>query len=141
MERGVRRKSHAPCEAGEKVAITSKSYLSLSERMEANGNTVIPLRSTLPETMYIYVESEDVIAIVNKGETGYSPTIMGEGLSPDEKTALTEKLNGKLGITQPQGHAMKAGSMFGFDKPAADPKNYTEDGKLIKTHKDRGDAR
>ena len=112
-----------------------------AERMEANGNTVIPLRSTLPETMYIYVESEDVIAIVNKGETGYSPTDMGESLSPDEKTALTEKLNGKLGITQPQGHAMKAGSMFGFDKSAADPKNYTEDGKLIKTHKDRGDAR
>lgn len=42
MERGVRRKSHAPCEAGEKVAITSKSYLSLSELCERNGHTVEP---------------------------------------------------------------------------------------------------
>lgn len=112
-----------------------------AERMEANGNTVIPLRSSLPEMMYIYVESEDVIAIVNKGETGYSPTDIGEGLSSDEKTALTEKLNGKLGISQSQGFAMKAGSMFGFDKPVANPKNYTDNGNLIKNHKDRGDAR
>lgn len=112
-----------------------------AERMEANGNTVIPLRSTLPEMMYIYAESEDVIAIVNKGETGYSPTDIGEGLSPDEKTALTEKLNGKLDITQMQRYAMKAGSMFGFDKPVADPKNYTDTGNLIKNHKDKGEAR
>ena len=48
MERGVRRKSHAPCEAGEKVAITSKSYLSLSERMEKNNAKVEPI-DTMPE--------------------------------------------------------------------------------------------
>lgn len=37
---------------------------------------------------------------------------------------------------------MKGGSMFGFDKPIADPANYDAQGQPLKRReKDRGDAR
>ena len=48
--------------------------------------------------------------------------------------------NAKLGVSRAQEEAMKAGSMFGFQVPAADPRNYDADGKPVMP-KDRGDAR
>lgn len=63
-------------------------------------------------------------------------------LNMEESRALVEEYNRNLGVTKAQEAAMKAGSMFGFQVPAADPKNYDVDGKLKKQpQKDRGDAR
>ena len=60
----------------------------------------------------------------------------------EESRALVDEYNRKLGVTKPQEEAMKAGSMFGFQVHAADPKNYDENGKLkLKPQRDRGDAR
>lgn len=53
---------------------------------------------------------------------------------------MVDEYNGKLGVTKAQEEAMKAGSMFGWNVPGADPKNYDMDGKPMKP-KDRGDAR
>lgn len=51
-------------------------------------------------------------------------------------------MNRRGGVSKAQAEAMKAGSMFGFHIPAADPKNYDENGIPMKPkHKDRGDAR
>lgn len=57
--------------------------------------------------------------------------------------ALVEEYNGKLRVTKSQTEAMKAGSMFGFEVSAADPKNYDDSGQPIRPakNKDRGDAR
>ena len=55
--------------------------------------------------------------------------------------ALADDRNASLGVGKAQIEAMLAGSMFGWDVPAADPKNYDGNGKLLHNPKDRGDAR
>lgn len=102
-----------------------------AERMEQNGNTVIPLRSTLPEQCYIFVQTENCVGIVKKGESGFYRTEI-QGGKPSETNAIANKMNEKLGISKGQTEAMKAGSMFGWGAPAADPKNYDENGIPVK---------
>ena len=115
----------------------------LAERMEMNGSKVIPLRKSLPDYSYVYIESEDCIGQIKKGENGYEITDYGQNLkTPAEKENKAERLNEQRGITKAQVQAMISGAMYGWEKPAADPKNYDADGKYIKPKsKDRGDER
>lgn len=141
MERRVRGNSHARCGVGEKLEVTSKAYLSLSERMEFLGNKVIPLRSSLPDKCFVYVESTDEIGIVDKGEMGYCPA----GVAPEKgvsKRQAVDYLNDAQGIGKAQATAMKAGSLCGWATKAADPANYNDQGNLINSKtKNRGEAR
>lgn len=102
-----------------------------AERLEKARADVIPLRSSLPDQCYVFVQSENKIGIVNKGEKGYIDSKSANG-KPSENRALVDDLNGKLGITKAQAEAMKVGSLLGWDCPAADPKNYNEKGTPIK---------
>ena len=100
---------------------------------------IIPLRQSLPEKCFSALESTGEIITVTKGEKGYTPTgqYPQEGVSPKEAAAA---LNDAAGITRAQEAAMVAGSMFGWDTPAADPKSYDAKGVPIKNHRER-DAR
>ena len=109
--------------------------------MEQNGNTVIPLRSALPDQCFAFVESENRIAVIKKGESGYYP-IETDGKDTEQNKAFTKLLNAQNGVSPKQAEAMKAGSIFGWDTPAADPKNYDDKGRaVLKKAKDRGEAR
>ena len=102
-----------------------------AERIVQTGATVIPLRSSLPEKCYVYLESTDEIGVVTRGESGYVPAeIKPEG--DVSKRTGAEMLNDAMGVTKSQAAAMSAGSMFGWDAPAADPANYDEKGTPLR---------
>ena len=142
------------------MAITSKSYLSLyietnadwgntlyhicefAERFEERGcQDIFPLRSTLPDRCYSILESTGDIILIQKGKKGYYHIDVTEG-TKEENRAFVDSQNVKLGITKAQEEAMKAGSMFGWAVPAADPQNYDDKGALLHPkQKDRGDTR
>ena len=112
-----------------------------AELMERNGNTVIPLRSSLPERCYAYLPTTQEITIVKKGESGYYRSDLSPVYGQDGK-AFVEELNRQGGVSKAQAEAMIAGAMFGWACPAADPANYDENGTLLKAkHRDRGEER
>lgn len=112
-----------------------------AEWMARNGNTYVPLRSSLPKQCYSLLLDTGNVVILKRGETGYYKADIPH-TSKEEARALVEEYNRKLGVTRAQEEAMKGGSMFGFDKPIADPANYDAQGQPLKRReKDRGDAR
>ena len=109
--------------------------------MERNGNTIIPLRSSLPEQCYVYLPTSQEIGIVKKGEMGYYRSDLSPVYGQDGK-AFVDELNQRGGVNKAQAAAMLAGSMFGWQVPGADPKNYDDNGQPVRPkHRDRGEAR
>lgn len=112
-----------------------------AEKMEtSNVQAVIPLRASLPDKCFSHLQSTGELIVITKGEKGYTPTgKYGDGVTPREAVNAANKA---IGVSRAQEEAMVAGSMFGWDKPGADPKNYNENGDPIRPkHRDRGDAR
>lgn len=111
-----------------------------AERMRDNGIMVIPLRSSLPDKCFSYLESTGEMIVITKGEKGYIPTgASGENMTPRE---AVDAANKTIGVTKAQEAAMVAGSMFGWQVPGADPKNYDEQGLPIRPKaREREDAR
>lgn len=102
-----------------------------AEIMQRNGNEVIPLRSSLPEQCYVYLPTSNEIGIIKKGEQGYYKTDISSAERETMKK-IADAGNKNLGVTKAQAEAMKAGSMFSWKAPAADPKNYDENGAPAK---------
>lgn len=112
-----------------------------AERMETNEClSIIPLRRSLPDQCFSFLESTGEIILIDKGEQGYTPTgKFAENTTPREGV---DALNKAKGVNRAQEAAMVAGSMYGWEKPAADPARYGEDGVLLtKKQRESGDAR
>ena len=124
------------------VEIGSELYhiCQFAEMMERNGNFVIPLRSSLPKVCYGKVPEKRAIVMFERGFDGYrSASYITKGRTSQK---LVDELNDGMGVTKAQAMAMQAGATLGWDTPAANPKNYDEQGQPIKSrHRDRGDAR
>lgn len=100
------------------------------EKLETIGGTVIPLRSSLPQKCYSVLESTGELILLERGKQGYTLAgVKGENMPPRESA---DHLNEAMGVTKAQEAAMSAGSMFGWDTPAADPKHYDENGKAVR---------
>lgn len=102
-----------------------------AERMEESGCTYAPKETPLPPMCYSTLPSTGEIIKIERWQKGYTATTFKDG-SREENAAVKDKFNEKLGVSKAQEQAMVAGSMFGWDKPAAKPKNYDENGKPIK---------
>ena len=113
-----------------------------AEQLEEHKcQSVIPLRSSLPELCYGTLLDTGKIVIYKRGETGYYKADIPYA-SKEEARIIVDEQNAVGGVSKAQEAAMAAGSMFGFDVPAADPANYDENGQPIKPkRRDRGDAR
>ena len=124
------------------LAVGSSIYhiCEYAEMLEHAGRTVIPIRSSLPERCFTVLQSTGGVVAIERGKQGYFPT--DNGGDPETARKAATLLNQKLGVSKAQEAAMAAGSMFGWDTPAADPKNYDAEGNALKPRpKDRGDAR
>lgn len=100
-----------------------------AEQMEQAGNTVVPLRSSLPEKCFAALEVTGETIVIHRGTKGYTPTGQRpEGISGQEGADM---LNEQIGVTRAQAAAMLAGSMFGWACPGADPANYDEQGRPL----------
>ncbi len=88
----------------------------------------------LPRYCYAHLPTTGEDIRIDFATSGYTPC--GK-LARDVK-----EINKALDVTLAQAEALKAGSMFGWDVPAADPKNYDENGKpkpITKKRTERGE--
>lgn len=105
--------------------------------MERNGNTYAPKEPPLPPKCLTLLPSSGDIIEVTRYEKGYRPIRKREAFETQGGRELfVDTANKRMGVTKAQEAAMLAGSLFGWDTPAAKPKNYDENGKAIKP-KDR----
>lgn len=112
-----------------------------AELMKRNGNTVIPLRSSLPESCYAVLPSGKDIIIIKRGESGFYKTDITAKDRHEAEEIVTE-MNESGGINKAQTEAMIIGSMCGWNVPGADPASYDNEGRLKSVSKGvRGDER
>ena len=120
----------------------SRIYLhqEFAEQAERTGSRVIPLRSSLPDKCFSISSAADEIVIITKGEMFRRPAgACAEGMTAREGATAA---NEAMGVTKAQESAMLFGSIYGWDKPGADPKYYNEQGEPVKfKQRNHGDAR
>ncbi len=102
-----------------------------AERMERNQTRYapFPLPDNMPFRSYAVNRVSGELVLLKYGENGYFHCNYSL-YNKTENQSRADKINGLLGITKAQAAAMYGGSMFGFDKPIADPANYNEDGTM-----------
>ena len=82
----------------------------------------------LPDVCYSVLPSTGELISISRYEKGYS-RCDGSKPNPEENRFFADTSNKIFGITRAQEAAMLAGSMFGWDVPAAKPWKYDKDGK------------
>ena len=74
-------------------------------------------KNRLPDICAARMQSTGEPIFIKRGETGYWPAA--------DKELDVDEWNGVQGISRAQVEAMLFGSLFGFDKPGADPRHFS----------------
>jgi hypothetical protein len=80
----------------------------------------------MPDVCFSILPSSGGVIIIERDKTGYTP--VASCVEPHERREGVDNLNLGLGVTRGQEEAMLAGSLFGWDTPAAKPWKYDKDG-------------
>lgn len=118
--------------AGGELRETIYHIREFADQYERHGcQGIIPLRRSLPEMCFSVQETTGEQIVITRGKAGY--TLANEDLNALPSREAADAANQAMGVTKAQEAAMVAGSMFGWDTPAADPKHYDEQGMPIRT--------
>lgn len=114
------------------TAVGSNLYhiCEFAELMEHRHKHYAPKETPLPPYCFGILPSTGEVIKITRYEKGYIP--LKARPQGDAKNYGAEPLNDAIGVSKAQAAAMQAGSMFGWDCPAAKPKSYDENGKAIK---------
>lgn len=96
-----------------------------------NVRDVLETLKKLPAKCWIPLNSDpQLLTCIKRGESGYYPSRRFD--TPEEAQAMADEMNAHEvpPVTKAQVQAMQAGSMMGWEIPAADPDMYREDGSL-----------
>ena len=83
------------------------------------------LAEGLPEMCFSVLASTGDLICIKRGESGYYPSDWNTG-DRARNEQIAEDGNESLGVTEAQRKAMEVGSMFGWDRPGADPRHYEQ---------------
>jgi len=102
-----------------------------SESQSLNPNYHKRQMEKLPDFCMSTRPSDGCLIIIKHKESGYKVADISTEDSAENKY-LSKYINDLMGVTPAQEAAMVAGSMFGWNAPAANPVNYDDKGKAIK---------
>lgn len=102
-----------------------------SESQSLNPNYHKRQMEKLPSFCMSTRSSDGYLIIITHKESGYKVADISTEDAAENKY-LAKYINKLMDVTPAQEAAMVAGSMFGWNVPAANPRNYDEDGKAIK---------
>ncbi|HHZ07051.1 MAG TPA: hypothetical protein GX401_09810 [Clostridiales bacterium] len=105
-----------------------------AEIMEHNGNKYAPEKPMLPEVCHSTLPSNGELIVIKFGEKGYFHSEFSSD-DAEQNRMFADDRNKKQGVTKAQEAAMLAGSMYGWNCPAANPKHYDRNGQPIKPAK------
>lgn len=122
----------------EQLYITFKALTKKEESVE-KVEEAMPSNDELPDICYVYVETDDCIGIVKKGEVGYYPAsnVDPNLTTPEQKREFVNSRNAILEIDERTADIMKAKSMFGWGEkkeealPEEDVKNIVGIDQMI----------
>jgi hypothetical protein len=87
----------------------------------------------LPEHCYSVLPSTGDLILIRRNGPGYYPCNYSAD-NPETNRKNAAYKNTELGVTRAQEKAMLAGSLFGWDAPAAKPWHYDQNGNLRPAH-------
>ena len=97
---------------------------------EVKPRCIVMSAEGLPDMCFSTLRSTGELICIKLGQHGYRLSDWNTG-DPAKNRELADYNNQRLGITAAQRLAMEAGSMHGWDCPAADPKTYEQTPQLM----------